>query len=831
MMTARKLSYEEIESKLLEVQELIGALRNHEIDAIVGEEHIAVVRLREVEEALEKARAELEQRVVERTADLARINRQLQDIVAEQQRTRGMLEEGERQYRELVECANSIIMRRDTEGRITFFNEFAQKFFGFDEPDILGRNVVGTIVPETDSTGTNRAALADEVRRQPDDYPAVEAESICRDGRRVWISWTHKPIRDENRCTVGILSVGNDITPLKKAEAALKESERRLLKAQQISHLGNWEWDPGSGALWWSDEACRLFGVEPGQSTLSHETFLSLVHPEDIERVREAVREALERKQPYTAEFRIVRPDGQERFIRSETELAFDAEGQVVRVMGTTQDVTERTRARQQLEQYTSQLRDQAELLDLARDMIFVHDMDGRIVFWNHGAELAYGWKREEALGQLSYRLLQTEYSQPLIRITAKIIHQGWWEGELVHTTRDGRKLTVATRWALRRDPSSRPVAILEIDTDVTERRHAEQEMAEARRFAESIVETIQESLVVLDRQLKVVSANRVFHETFGTTPQQVEGRLFYTLNNGQWDIPQLQSKLREILPHNTSFEGFEVDCDGSDPRSYVLSARPVHQQTRGTEMILLVIQDITVSKKQQRQIEADRQQLESLAQELLMIEERQRRQIATTLHDSIGQSLVFAKRELSVLLQKATSERQDSLRQICEQVADAIKQTRDLTFELSPSTLYTFGLQAAVEELAEQFSECEGFACRVECAQERMLLGEQMEAMLYRAIRELLVNVAKHAGAGSVMITLARNERVVTITVQDDGKGFDTAVLNGHSRECGFGLFSIRERLTRVGGKFSVESTAGHGTKITLMAPLALGQQADRRF
>jgi signal transduction histidine kinase len=245
----------------------------------------------------------------------------------------------------------------------------------------------------------------------------------------------------------------------------------------------------------------------------------------------------------------------------------------------------------------------------------------------------------------------------------------------------------------------------------------------------------------------------------------------------------------------------------------------------------LLVIQDITVSKKQQRQIEADRQQLESLAQELLMIEERQRRQIATTLHDSIGQSLVFAKRELSVLLQKATSETQDSLRQICEQVADAIKQTRDLTFELSPSTLYTFGLQAAVEELAEQFSECEGFACRVECAQERMPLGEQMEAMLYRAIRELLVNVAKHAGAGSVMITLARNERVVTITVQDDGKGFDTAVLNGHSRECGFGLFSIRERLTRVGGKFSVESTAGRGTKITLMAPLALGQQADRRF
>ncbi len=831
MTTARKPSYGEMESKLLEVQELIGALRNHEIDAIVGEERIAVVRLREVEETLEKARVDLEQRVVERTADLARINRQLQDIIAEQQRTQGLLEESERQYRELVECANSIIMRRNTEGCITFINEFAQKFFGFAEQEIVGRNVVGTIVPETDSAGTDRAALADQVRLHSERYPALEAESICRDGRRVWISWTHRPIRDENGRVTGVLSVGNDITPLKKVEAALKESERRLLKAQQISHLGNWEWDPRSDALWWSDEAYRLFGIEPGQLALSRESFLSLVHPEDVERIGNAISEALEKKQPCTAEFRVIRPDGQERFIYSETEFACDAEDNVVRVMGTTQDITERTQARQQLEQYTAQLRDQAELLDLARDMIFVHDMDGRVVFWNHGAERAYGWKKEEALGQLSYKLLRTEYSEPLIRITARIIHQGWWEGELVHTTRDGRKLTVATRWALRRDPSSRPVTILEIDTDVTERRRAEQEMAEARRFAESIVETIQESLVVLDRQLNVVSANRVFHETFGTTLEQVEGRLFYTLNNGQWDIPRLRRRLREVLPRNTSFEGFEVECDGAEPRSYVLSARPVRQQAQDKEMILLVIQDITVSKEQQRQIEADRQQLESLTEELLLIEERQRRQIATTLHDSIGQSLVFAKRELSVLLQRAAPETQDSLRQICEQVADAIKQTRDLTFELSPSTLYTFGLKAAVEELAEQFSECESFACRVECAEERMPLAEQVEAMLYRAIRELLVNVAKHAGAGRVVIALTHDERNVTITVRDDGKGFDTAVLNGHSRECGFGLFSVRERLTRIGGKFSVESTTGRGTKITLTVPLELGQRADRGF
>jgi PAS domain S-box-containing protein len=361
--------------------------------------------------------------------------------------------------------------------------------------------------------------------------------------------------------------------------------------------------------------------------------------------------------------------------------------------------------AQRQLEQYTSQLRDQAELLDLAHDMIFVHDMDGKIVFWNRGAENTYGWKREEALGQLSHELLQTRYSEPLLRTTAEIIRTGWWEGEVVHTARDGRKLTVASRWALRRDHAGQPTAILEIDNDITRRKEAE------------------------------------------------------------------------------------------------------------------------------REIEADRQQLASLTEELMLLEERQRRQIAATLHDSVGQSLIFAKRELGLLQQKVPPEVQEQFRQVCDQIADAIQRARDLTFELSPSTLYAFGLQAAVEELAGQFAESAGFTCRVDGLGAPVPLAEQVRTMLYRSVRELLVNVVKHAGAASVVIAMARDERNVMITVRDDGKGFDPSVLNAHPRERGFGLFSVRERLTHIGGKFTLESAEGQGTTVTLTAPLDLGQQVGRGF
>ncbi len=484
-----------------------------------------------------------------------------------------------------------------------------------------------------------------------------------------------------------------------------------------------------------------------------------------------------------------------------------------------------------QLERSAREAREHAELLDLAHDMIFVHDMDGRIVFWNRGAELTYGWKAEEAVGRLSHELLQTEFAEPLLRITAQIVREGWWEGELVRTTHDGRQVTVAARWALRRDGEGKPAAILEIDNDITARKHAEQEMAEARRFAESIVDTIQESLVVLDSQLRVISANRSFHQTFGTDPQQIIGQPLPTLGRGPWANAELPRRLLGVLTPGGDFEGFEVECNGGEPRAFVLSARPICPPANGAERILLVIRDVTLCRRQQRTIEADKEQLGSLTEELMMTEERQRRQIAQALHDSVGQSLAFSKRELNLLRQRGPEEVRRTLQEVCEQLDDAIKHTRDLTFELSPSTLYTLGLQAALEELAEQFGESEGFHCQVEGPGDCLPLNEQMRSLLYRAVRELLVNVAKHAEARNVRIVLDRAEQGFRIAVQDDGKGFDVSTLKGRGKGGGFGMLSVRERLVRVGGAFAVESAQGKGTKVTMIVPVDCGRRSDWGF
>jgi PAS domain S-box-containing protein len=138
------------------------------------------------------------------------------------------LQESERKYRELVQNANSIILRWNREGEVTFLNEFGQKFFGYSEAEILGHHVVGTIVPESESTGRDLSPLMDKILAHPEDFEKNINENMRRNGDRVWISWTNKIVKDSEGRVLEILSIGSDITERKQTEAELEKYRLHL---------------------------------------------------------------------------------------------------------------------------------------------------------------------------------------------------------------------------------------------------------------------------------------------------------------------------------------------------------------------------------------------------------------------------------------------------------------------------------------------------------------------------------------------------------------------------------------------------------------------------
>lgn len=376
----------------------------------------------------------------------------------------------------------------------------------------------------------------------------------AKDRRKIPSSWANVRLSDGSYVGIGI-----DTRQRKDFEDRIRNSEERYRTLVELSPDGIVVVREGT-IQFVNPTACRLMGAA-GPEDLIGKDVLDLIHPTYRRRTARQIQFLRHRRKPLRAtETKFVRLDGTVLDIEmAGMPIAFENEPAPQIVL---HDITQRKEAEARLRANAFQIQQQAALLDLAHDTILVHDLQGQITFWNRGAERTYGYSKEQALGRISHKLLRTQFPEDLRDIIDALIEKGRWDGELIHTTAAGATLVVSSRWALQYDPTDTPCGILEIDRDITERKRAEQVIAEARRFAESVIETIQEALVVLDGDLKVLSANRTFYDTFHVGPEETEGRAIYEIGNHQWNAPRLRKLLEDILPHNTSFEDFEVEHD-----------------------------------------------------------------------------------------------------------------------------------------------------------------------------------------------------------------------------------------------------------------------------
>jgi PAS domain S-box-containing protein len=192
--------------------------------------------------------------------------------------------------------------------------------------------------------------------------------------------------------------------------------------------------------------------------------------------------------------------------LRREVQERTRAEGKIrALVESLERRVGERTA---EVEAHSKTQKEQAALLDLAHDSIFVRDMTNAIRFWNRGAEETYGWSKEEALGKVTHSLLQTRFPEPLPKIEADILEHGRWEGELIHTRRDGSQIVVDSRWALQRGEDGAPSGVLELNREITERKRAEEEIRALNRSLEQRVEERTSALAETIKELEAFTSS-----------------------------------------------------------------------------------------------------------------------------------------------------------------------------------------------------------------------------------------------------------------------------------------------------------------------------------
>lgn len=347
-------------------------------------------------------------------------------------------------------------------------------------------------------------------------------------------------------------------------------------------------------------------------------------------------------------------------------------------------------------------------------------------------------------------------------------------------------------------------------------RKRIEEALARTNGLIEGVLDAIPDIIGIQNPDYTIVRYNRAGYEILDMTQDDVAGRKCYDLIGRDGVCEHCATAKALDTKQLAEVEKYVPEFG----RHLLCRSNPILNEQGDVDLVVEQLQDITERKQAEEALRDYQSQLRSLATELALSGDRERRQIATELHDNVGQTLAVVKLRLGELGRTVPHHLTSHLGELASLVDDAIAETRSLTGQLSPPALWELGLEAAIESLCDQLGDRYSIECRfVDDGQDKPLKDEA-RAALYRATRELLMNIVKHAHAGSAAVRIGREQAHVWITVEDNGAGFELPPSPAAEGE--FGLFSIRERLTHLGGSVSIESKPGQGTRVTMVAPLA---------
>ncbi|MEE9612293.1 MAG: response regulator, partial [Desulfatiglandales bacterium] len=281
-----------------------------------------------------------------------KLDKKIRELEDERQR----LEASEQRYRRLVEA-----LRED----YFFYTQTPDGVFSYISPSIT--NVLGYTQEEflvhyteylTDNPINKAVVRHTELSIKGEKQPPYEVEIYHKDGSTRYLEVTEEPVLDKDGNVIAVEGIAHDITNRKAAEEELKKTKESLQRAQQIAHLGNWDWNIATNEFWCSDEIYCIFGLSPQAFDVTYDVFVDFVHADDKPFFRQAVDDALSGKKPYSIDHRIVLPDGTERFVHEQAEITVDeSSGQTIRVLGTVQDITERKRMEEEKRTLEAKLR------------------------------------------------------------------------------------------------------------------------------------------------------------------------------------------------------------------------------------------------------------------------------------------------------------------------------------------------------------------------------------------------------------------------------------------------------------------------------------------
>jgi len=450
-------------------------------------------------------------------------------------------------------------------------------------------------------------------------------------------------------------------------------------------------------------------------------------------------------------------------------------------------------------------------------------DTDGNIRFANDYFLRLTGWDRKEVIGKNWVdafvpaplkRKIRRRYSE--MKNTPGFTQA--YEYEIL--TRKGERKVVSWSNMVHFDNKNQAVSITSIGEDITQRKVAEEALQESEKKFRIMVDASPDAVITTGMDGTIKYASQHTAGIFGyKNASALLGKKFKDLVAPEYH-KRIDAKMRRLLDEGTLHDIFYVmNRKGSSGFYGEISSSLITDNKGRAEGVISIIKDITERKNAEKAIREYQQNLRSMASELNLAEEKERRRIAVDLHDDLGQTLAMVRIKLSaVKSMNQDAEINSHLAEMEGYITQAIKSSRSLTYELSPPVLYELGLAAAVDWKLEQIASGSKIKTQLEITHELPNIQEDLLILLFRAVSELLNNTVKHARAENVSVLLNMDGKCLNILVSDDGKGFNP---EKPQKTAGIGLFSLRERLEYFDGTLTVDSDINKGTRVYITIPV----------
>ena len=545
--------------------------------------------------------------------------------------------QAENLYRLILDNALDSFIAIDADGRVLEWNKQAERSFGWRKEEVLGRPLTESIIPERFHEA-HQAGLRTYRRHSRGKFlnRRLEMSARCKDGREVPVELTITPIRTDK-----LILFFASIRDISERRALEETIYRQASITQSIL-------DSMADAVVVADLSGQLILINPAARRLlrmkpaEQEPALSIYSYTILQ--ADGVTEYPLEHRPITRALRgeavdnflgMIRHEGQEEgiWISANARPLIDSHGHLSGGVVIFHDITELRRRAAERAQQTQRLQEQAGLLDLALDAIIVRTIDEVIAYWNRSAEKLYGYSREEAIGRHCHELLKTRFPQPLEEIRALVHERRYWEGELIHTARDGREIIVHSRWALDL-LDGQPYRYLETNTDITRRIETERELQRSQEDFRQLVEASTDyAIIMIDPEGLIRSWNSGAERIIGWSAQQAIGRSIADLFTSEdLELGEPQRELEEAKAGGRAENNrWHLRADGSR-----FWATGVMTSLRTSEGVLRGFVKIMRDETQQRLVE---EQTQFLANHDALTGLPNRVQFSNQLHTAIAAS------------------------------------------------------------------------------------------------------------------------------------------------------------------------------------------------